>query len=99
MTTRVKDGIYKPKVYQAKLEPSFAAQALQIPYWKQAVDDEYNSHMRNNTWQLVQLPTGRVLIGSKWVFRVKYNSDGFCQKYKARSVAQWFNQRPRFDFT
>ena len=32
-------------------------------------------------------------------FWVKYNSDGTLQKYKARLVAQEFNQRPEFDFT
>ena len=62
------------------------------------MNEEYSALMRNNTWQLVPLPPGGVLIGSKWVFRLKYNSDGSLQKYKARLVAQGFNQRPRFNF-
>ena len=37
-------------------------------------------------------------VGSKWVFHVKYHSDGSLQKYKARLVAKGFNQRPGFDF-
>ena len=49
--------------------------------------------------QLVELPLERTPIGSKWVFQVKYNSDGSLQKYKGRLVAQGFSQRPRFDFT
>ena len=99
MTARAKHGIHKPKVFQARLEPSTAAQALKIPHWKQAMDDEYSALMRNNTWQLVKLPPGRVAIGSKSVFRTKYNLDGSLQKYKARLVAQGFSQRPGFDFT
>ena len=63
------------------------------------MDDEYSALMRNNTWQLVELPPSRVPIGSKWVFRTKYNLDGSLQKYKARLVAWGFSQRPGFDFT
>lgn len=98
MCTRAKVGIRKPKVFQASIEPTFVKQALSIPHWKQAMDDEYVALMRNNTWTLVELPPGRSAIGSKWVFRVKYNSDGSLQKYKAYLVAKGFNQRPCFDF-
>ena len=41
--------------------------------WKLVADAEYNSLMENNTWELVKLPEGRKVIGSKWVFRVKYD--------------------------
>ena len=33
--------------------------------WKQAADAEYASLMRNATWDLVELPSGRQAIGSK----------------------------------
>ena len=99
MITRAKVGIRKPKVYTASLEPKTAKQALSIPHWKQAMDEEYAALMRNKTWELVQLPPNRVAIGSKWVFRTKYNPDGSIQKYKARLVAQGFNQRQGFDYT
>ena len=62
------------------------------------MDDEYGTLMRKNTWQLVKLPPDKHPIRSKWVFRVKYNSNGSLQKYKARLVAQGFNQRLGFDF-
>ena len=39
------------------------------------------------------------MIGYKWVFRVKYNSDSSIERYKARLVAQRFYQVHRIDYT
>ena len=63
------------------------------------MDQKYAALMRNNTWDLVELPPIRNVVGSKWVFRTKFNSDGSIQKYKARLVAQGFNQQQGFDYT
>ena len=30
----------------------------------------------NGTWTLVDLPPGKKAIGSKWVYKIKYHSDG-----------------------
>ncbi|KAL5732483.1 hypothetical protein ACOSP7_031842 [Xanthoceras sorbifolium] len=39
------------------------------------------------------------IVGHKWVFRIKYNVDGFISKYKARLVAKGFHQTPGVDFS
>ena len=39
------------------------------------------------TWDLVSLPRGKIPLGCKWVFTVKYKVDGLVEKYKARLVA------------
>ena len=60
-------------------EPQTVDEALDSDYsteWKQAADAEYESLMENETWDLVQLPSGRTPIGCKWVFKVKHKSDG-----------------------
>ena len=41
----------------------------------------------NATWTLEDLPPGKRAIGSKWVYKIKYNSDGTIERYKARLVA------------
>ena len=38
---------------------------------------------KNEAWDLVELPTGRKPIGSKWVFKKKTNAEGNVEKYKA----------------
>ena len=36
------------------------------------------------------LPEGKKIVGFKWVFVVKYDSDGSLERYKARLVGKGF---------
>ena len=56
------------------------------------MQEELKSVSDNETWELMDLPEGRKAIGSKWVYKVKYNQDGSVARYKARLVAQGFDQ-------
>uniref|UniRef100_A0A2N9HAC8 CCHC-type domain-containing protein n=1 Tax=Fagus sylvatica TaxID=28930 RepID=A0A2N9HAC8_FAGSY len=53
-------------------------------FWREAINDEMDSILSNNTWVLVDLPSGSNTIGCKWVFRRKYRTDGTIQTFKAR---------------
>ena len=44
--------------------------------WKEATDSEYESLMKNDTWELVPPPKGKNIVGSRWVFKVKHTADG-----------------------
>lgn len=103
MQTRAKSGIVKPKLNPTllltHLEPTSVGQALAAPHWYQAMKEEYQALMRNQTWTLVKPSESRKPIGCKWVFRVKENSDGSLNKYKARLVAKGFHQQAGSDFT
>ena len=52
----------------------------------------------NNTWTLTSLPSNRKPIGCKWVYKVKYRSDGSIERYKARLVAKGFTQKEGIDY-
>ena len=54
--------------------------------------------MENQTWDLVELPSGRTSIGSKWVFKVKHKNDGTVERFKARLVAKGYAQQPGVDY-
>ena len=103
MQTRAKSGITKPKLHPTLLlthmEPRSVGQALSSPHWLQAMKDEYNALLKNQTWTLVSPTVSRKPIGCKWVFRVKENPDGTINKYKARLVAKGFHQQASSDFT
>ena len=63
------------------------------------MEEEYNSLMRNNTWDLVSLPKGRKLVRCKWICQTKFTVDGCIDKYKARLDAKGFSYVPSIDYT
>jgi len=55
--------------------------------------EEYNTLLANGIWVLVPTPHHlQNLVRSKWVYRVKYQSDGFAERYKERLAAQGFHK-------
>jgi Reverse transcriptase (RNA-dependent DNA polymerase)/gag-polypeptide of LTR copia-type len=84
-------------------EPQTYRQAVSGPdasHWLQAMQAEAQSLISKHTWDAeVDLPPGRKAIGSKWVFKVKRDSNGNVQRYKARLVAQGFTQQHGIDYT
>lgn len=66
--------------------------------WKQAICNELKSQRENQTWEEAELPPGRKVVGCRWVFKRKYDEDGNVIQYKARLVAQGFNQVYGVDF-
>ena len=65
---------------------------------KEAADAEFKSLSENDVWELVEPPPGRNIVKSKWVFRVKYKSDGTIKRFKARLVAKGYSQIPGLDY-
>ncbi|KAH9699463.1 retrovirus-related pol polyprotein from transposon RE1 [Citrus sinensis] len=102
MITRARAGIFKPKTFLTthnSLEPSTVPEALSDPKWKDAMQTEYDALIHNNTWTLVPMSSTYKLVGCKWVFRTKYNTDGTVSKYKARLVAKGFHQTAGVDYS
>eukprot|EP00253_Pinus_taeda_P007091 PITA_07091 len=44
------------------------------------MEEEYNSLLENQTWDLVPLPSGRKLVRCKWVYRTKSAADGHMEQ-------------------
>jgi hypothetical protein len=74
------------------IEPSTYKEAVKHKEWQQAMVEEYQAVIDNNTWKLVDCPTSVKPIGCKWVYIIKYNQHGEIDKYKARLVAKGFAQ-------
>ena len=54
--------------------------------------------LNNDTWDLVPLPKRKNVVGSHWVFKLKHNSDGSIERYKAFLVAQGYSQSEGVDY-
>jgi hypothetical protein len=81
--------------------PQSYKEAIQGPqgrYWQEAMVEEYQALIQNQTWTLSDLPAGRKPIGGRWVYAIKYKADGSIERFKARWVAKGFSQRPGYDF-
>ena len=59
---------------------------------------KYRSLMGNETWDLVERPSGEKVLSNKCVFKLKKNQDDSINKYKERLVAQGYEQRRGVDF-
>lgn len=83
------------------VEPVTFEQAIASPQhkeWKLAMDDEIHSLESMNTWETVDSEEHIKCIGSKWIYRVKTDHMGKIIKYKARLVAQGYNQKKDVDY-
>ncbi|CAH9106113.1 unnamed protein product [Cuscuta epithymum] len=67
-------------------EPSTFREAVSDPQWREAMQREIDALERTGTWQIQDLPPGKKPIFCKWVYKIKYRSDGSIDRYKARLV-------------
>jgi len=66
--------------------------------WNQAVQEKITALELNNTWELVKLPVEKRSIDSKWVFKIKPDSEERQEHYKARLIIKGCSQRKGFDY-
>lgn len=59
---------------------------------------EYESLLKNKTWEVVPVPSGCKPIKCKWVYKLKTNADGSIAHYKARLVAKGYSQTRGIDY-
>eukprot|EP00253_Pinus_taeda_P010429 PITA_10429 len=73
-------------------------EAAGYPSWESAMEEEYNSLLKNLTWDLVPLPSGRKLVRCKWVYRTKSAANAQITRWKTRLVAKGFQQAHGIDY-
>lgn len=66
--------------------------ALKVLEWKKDVHEEMEALEKNGMWEMAQLFERKLIIGCKWVFTVRFHSNGSLERYKARLVAKGFSK-------
>ena len=82
----------------AVVEPKYYPQAAKDKIWRGAMKNEVLAHEESGTWDIVSLPPGKTAIGSRWVYKYKFNADGTIERPKARLVGMGNNQVEGDDF-
>ena len=67
--------------------------------WIDAMNEEYKYMQDSQVWDFVLLPKGKKPIGCKWIFKIKRDSEGNVERYKAHLVVKGFTQREGNYFT
>ena len=79
-------------------EPIFFAKASKNNDWIITVNDELDQTEKNQTWELVPKPKGMNVIGTKWIFKKKFNEDGQVIRNKSRLVCKGYAQIEGIEF-
>ena len=89
--TRLLSDIYQ-RCNVAICEPAGFHDAKNSQHWMAAMQEELSIIEKNKTWELVDRPLNRKIIGVRWVFRTKLNPDGSVNKYKVRLIVKGYAQ-------
>jgi hypothetical protein len=62
------------------------------------VFQENSSIIKTDVWEIIPIPEDKSVVSSKWIYKIKYATDGSIDKYKARFVAWGFSQKGGVDY-
>lgn len=79
-------------------EPQNFHEANNQEVWKEAMQEELKALDQHNTWSITKLPICKKAVGCKWIYKLKFKSDGSIERHKARLVAQGFTQTYEVDY-
>lgn len=84
--------------FVSKFEHKNVKEALTDEFWINAMQKELRQFIRNEVWDLVPRSKGMNVIGTKWIYKNKYDEKGIMTRNKARLVAQGYTHIERVDF-
>eukprot|EP00253_Pinus_taeda_P002316 PITA_02316 len=86
----------KPNRYQwylafmstiVQTEPCTFEEVVKHKVWKDVMNEEYESIMKNDVWDVLSRSKDKSIVTSKWLYKIKHGADGSVEKNKAWFVA------------
>lgn len=74
------------------------AETNKDPKWIEALHGEIQALQDNKTWKQVDLPKGKSAIGYRWIYKIKYKSNGEVERFKATLVEKGYSQKESIDY-
>jgi hypothetical protein len=90
------------KKIQIEGDPTSSEEAMRSAHsskWLEAIEDEMTSMSTNRVWDLEEISKGAKTVGCKWVYKMKCDSKGNIERFKARLMVKGFTQREGIDYT
>jgi len=66
--------------------------------WTSAMNDGITALNKNQTYNGINKQTGRHMVGSQWVFKIKKNAIRKLERFQPRDIVKGLSQTPGFDF-
>ena len=82
----------------SQVKPKKVDEALEDADWINSIHEELYQFVWNDVWELVPRPQGVNVIGTKWIFKNKFDEHGIVIRNKSRLVAQGYTQVEGVDF-
>jgi len=60
---------------------------VQKPVWVDAMVEEYDSIVHNSVKDVVQRPVNKLVVSSRWLYKVNKVADGIVEKHKAKFLS------------
>ncbi|RVW77560.1 Copia protein [Vitis vinifera] len=87
-----------PSAIISSNDPKSFKEAMKDVGWQKSMHEEIRALEENGTWTLEPLPKGKRALGSQWVYRTKYFSNGDIERLKSRLVVLGNHQEAGIDY-
>lgn len=72
-------------------DPSFFEEELEKPVWVDEIVEEYEFIMKKNVWEVVPILANKLVVGLRWILKVKDAADKIIEKYTTIFVTKGFS--------
>nr|XP_009787038.1 PREDICTED: uncharacterized protein LOC104235061 [Nicotiana sylvestris]XP_016486293.1 PREDICTED: uncharacterized protein LOC107806618 [Nicotiana tabacum] len=86
------------KSFSVVIEPKTYKEVAADQNWVHVMEQKIKALEDNHSWEIVNLPADKQVIGSKWVYKVKHKANSEIDMYKARLVAKGYTQQEGLDY-